>query len=547
RTAVQAAMVDPHAKAYEEARGNVVQWMQVALTSGVLERAPRTHAERDEAMDAYQAIRSGAPSLVALALRQEDALDALQTLEQAQLERALPPKLSSSLRKAIEENDQDSWQTLFRIFESMYADASGEHGVSPELSEAASFAISRQLYKNQPTQLESALPLAMLLSRLGMPEVASGILSAAALPSSSRQAVAWSLGMIMQGLVSLSDSDQLEAARSSLQAAQPILELATAEAFDEIRPAPEQAYALLASLEIRAGNADRALPLLLKAASRQPTINTRLRIAQLLDQKGDSPKAGEYLQLALKQAQAQGDALLEAQVFEKQFLLYRHLDEQSQAKEALHHALDRALVAQEMDLSLHQQAQLELNLARILSYFDAEPQARRFFDRSLSSSETANDAEVALTEMSRVGLTRGDLTLARRATREGLNRDIPPEHLIYIALWQKLAEAQAGARADGLSHQVFSQASGAKGWQGQLVKFGLGEITSEELLAAAGNIVEKTEAEFYTAVSEKEPNRATLAKVAQSPAIDLLEVKIARDLLQQAKNLPALPKDLELP
>ena len=59
---------------------------------------------------------------------------------------------------------------------------------------------------------------------------------------------------------------------------------------------------------------------------------------------------------------------------------------------------------------------------------------------------------------------------------------------------------------------------------------------------------QKIEAEFYIAFLEGDAPVpvATLKKVAESPALDLVEVSIARDLLAAGSARPTLPADVEL-
>jgi hypothetical protein len=147
--------------------------------------------------------------------------------------------------------------------------------------------------------------------------------------------------------------------------------------------------------------------------------------------------------------------------------------------------------------------------------------------------------------MARAALTLGDVRLGRLATQSTLDFGLPAENSIYIALWQQILEGRSGVTRDGLSREVLTRAGGASGWLGTLRLFGLGEIASSELSSLANGIPEKVEADFYTLlVSEKKD--PLLKSVAESSAVDLIEVRIAQDLVASS-HVFQLPQGVELP
>ena len=111
----------------------------------------------------------------------------------------------------------------------------------------------------------------------------------------------------------------------------------------------------------------------------------------------------------------------------------------------------------------------------------------------------------------------------------------------------RLTEQRANSASDGLPLQVFTTANDATGWNAQLQKFALGQLDGAGLERAARTVPERTEAEFYSSLTGKPrgsldaETQASLERVAKSTAIDLIEVKIARDLLAppQTFTLPA--------
>jgi hypothetical protein len=78
-----------------------------------------------------------------------------------------------------------------------------------------------------------------------------------------------------------------------------------------------------------------------------------------------------------------------------------------------------------------------------------------------------------------------------------------------------------------------------------LRKFGLGEIPKERLKDFAVGIPESAEADFYVALSSSE-SEAALKEVAASPAMDLIEVRIAQDLIAETPVFE-LPEGVVLP
>jgi hypothetical protein len=155
-----------------------------------------------------------------------------------------------------------------------------------------------------------------------------------------------------------------------------------------------------------------------------------------------------------------------------------------------------------------------------------------------------------LTDIARRGLVLGDLRSARLATEEALRAELPPEDLVYIALWQRLLEKQLGA-PDGLAEEAFTALSDQNPWISNLRDWGRGRIGDQALVAAAKDEAQRTEATFYTSMAARvaaQPGGGVegLRRVAQSPVIDLVEVAIARDLTAPPLA-PKLPADAPLP
>ncbi len=94
----------------------------------------------------------------------------------------------------------------------------------------------------------------------------------------------------------------------------------------------------------------------------------------------------------------------------------------------------------------------------------------------------------------------------------------------------------------------------APGWSGKLRAWGRGRLADAELIAAARDPAQRTEAVFYAAMRRRVGGDATadgeLEKVAGSEAVNLVEIGIARDLLALragAETGLKLPTGLSLP
>lgn len=544
RQALARSVVDPRAERYLDARSQIIDWMQAALRHSSAEVDPSSSEERELALESYRAVRTGAPAMIALNLRQGTPASAISALEDADLERALPPGVRALLSSASEQNDPDAWLELFRQLEGLRTEGPSETQLPRYLADGASLWAAIGLYRASEGGVDNAMPLSMILVEFGMPEVASVILADNCSAETTDEALAWSISLVLRGLLELSSSDQLLAARRSFAEAGPLFQLAQRDGYRG--PSPARAYMLMAALETRYGHVPRALPLLESSVSMEQSAGVYLRLAQLQFQQKETKAALSSVKRAVDLAQNSGDLLLESEAEEVQFRFLRSMGELADAEQALERALSRVLVLRNMDVSLQRAAPVERQLASILGYYGRETDVRSAYDRALEASGSdLLELEVTLTDMARAALTLGDVRLARLATQSAIDFGLPAENLIYIALWQQLLESRSSTTRDGLSREVLSRAEKARGWLGTLRKFGLGEIPQEQLSAAASGIPERAEADFYQALSGPQGDSA-LNEIAASPAVDLIEVRIAQDLVAEAPVFE-LPEDVVLP
>ena len=97
--------------------------------------------------------------------------------------------------------------------------------------------------------------------------------------------------------------------------------------------------------------------------------------------------------------------------------------------------------------------------------------------------------------------------------------------------------------------QVLESAAQGSAWTSRLAAWRLGRLGDEQLRAAANTDALAVEAAFYFAMAKRargENADAELRLVASSPALDLMEVQLARDLLAPRRVI-APPKGYQLP
>lgn len=553
RAAVQEALLDASPEAIEAARESVIAWVQAAFASDVAEQAPTSPADRDEALEAFRAVRSGGVILGALYLRHGDPAAALTAFEEADLLRIVPPALRDRLERAGQ-GERNAWVDLFRLYDSAQRGGPQETSIDTELATGAAWGAALGLYRSSPGETEAVMPLSMLLVDLGMSEVASTVLAKNLDGTVTSEALGWALALVLRAIVQEEQVGSLATARRTFEYARPLLTLAEQPRFAQVQPRPGRIEYVMGALEARSGDLERALPRIQAAVRTFPTVPALISLANIERQRQHPDEAVRSLQAAIKLAQSGADPIAEAEAEELVYQIERDRGNAQAAAQALRRALDRALSARQQEAPTENLARVERLLARILEHYGEPLAARQAGERALEASR-ANARQIAasLTDMSRRALTWGDLPAAQKATAEAVAAQLPAEDLVYIALWQRLLERRLGTRSDGTPAEAFASLTDASGWTETLRKWGRGQLDDEALVRAAENPVEKTEALFYVAMAQRNPRAPEggleqLRQVAASPAVDLVEVTIARDLLAPAPQARlALPSDVQLP
>lgn len=554
RATTDRAMFEPTPAALETARGATVTWIKRALELNTSEAAQTGSFERDEAIEAYRALRAGGATLVAIYLRYGDAKGAQAALDKGDLLRVTPPGLVERLERAAEDDDPSAWADLYRLFSSSEDASRPETSMDPALAKAAAFGVAVELFRAEPRSLRGSGPLAVELVDHGMAEVAPAVLTPALGAAPSAQDLSWALSLTLRALLGESEIGEHAAARRTFKAAEAMLALADAQKLaGKVRPTPARLRYVMGVLETRAGDLGRARPLIAAAVAAEQSLEGLNMLAAIDRQRGDAKSALASLDRVAALARKSGDHIAETEALIASFEVSRDKGNVTDAKAALDAALKSALKARELSRSGADQARSERILARVLEHFGASQSAKRATDRAYEASRTdARQLTATVLDASRRALTSGDLSTARQALRQAVEAGLAHEDLVYAALWLELLEKSMKATSDGSAQDAFATIDDGAGWPAKLAAWARGKLTDEQLLKAARTRAHKTEAKFYTAMLRRAKGaseaKKDLSDVAASEAIELVEVTIARDLLARESPLPLkLPDGVAVP
>jgi len=554
RAAISRAIIDTSADAMEAAKKATVAWLRQALATNIGEAPIRSNQERDEAFEAYRALRAGGYTVAALYLRQCDPRGALGLLDSAGLEKLMPPELRDRLERAGDEGDPDAWADLYHFFDS--ARGGSDNLLDPELIDAAAFGSAQGLFRAEPSSLRGTLPIAGELATHGMAEVAPLALGPALSEHPDPDALSTALGFVIRAVGEEEEAAGLDAARATFDNAAPLLELASSPALrGKVRPTPARLRFVMSATEIRHGELDRARPLLLASLQEEPSSDSYLLLVAIDRQRGKPRDALGWADKAVEAARSAGDLLTEADAQITRFDLFREQRDETEAARALEAALTRVLLAQKQGRTGAQQARAERLLARVLEYYGDQRAVRRATERAFEAAGSdPRLLSATVLDAARRGLTLSDLGVAREAVERAVSAGMPAEDLVYPALWLQLLEKKLRVPSSGLVEDAYATIDDSAGWPARLRAWATGRLTDAELLAAARDRSQRTEAIFYAAMARHaqgsaEDAKAGLLQVAKSEAIDLVEVSIARDLLAtygEQKNFK-LPPNVVVP
>ena len=557
RAAVGQSLFDSSDASLKQARNKTVTWIRRALESNISELPIRNAFEREEAIEAYRALRAGGATLIAVYLRHGDPQGAIDAIDGAELSKMIPPGLRDRLERAADDDDPSAWLDLFQLFETANSAARPETALDEDLARAAAWGTALALYRSEPGSMRGAGPLSVQLAQYGMAEAAPCVLSSALDASASAEDIGWALALMLRAIVSEDEVADLGAARRTFSASKALLDLAELPKLrGSVRPSAARLYYVMGALETRAGELERARPLLEKAVRSEPTIEALGTLAAIERQRRDYKAALTRFDQIIALAKKSGDPASECEARTHVFEVHRDRNALPDAKLALETALSRCLDARQLARGGASQARAERLLARVLEQYGDTAALRRATERAYDASlSDVRQLTATVLDAARRALLRGDISAARDAVQRAVEADLADEDIVYAALWLQLLERKLNVPSDGTVEEAFATIEDAASWPGRLRAWARGRMSDTELIKGARSRLQHTEAVFYVAMSHhtrgmRDTALPKLKEVAQSEAIELVEVAIARDLVfkESSASLDAkLPANADLP
>ncbi len=544
QVAVLRSLLEPSEAARRDAVKVTNEWVKRALELQTQAREHRVGPgiSREEVGEADRALSTGANVLVDLYLVRGDAAGALNVLNASAAADLARKDLVTALNDVNRAPSAAHWIDLMREAR-MASEAQGEQGEEgPEdldLVRAATFGAAIEAYRLDPTEPEAAGVVAASLAELGMGEASPTVLTEAAKAHPDSRVLALSLSLVVRVLEAATDADDADSARRTFKAAGPLL--ATADAAKvEIVPDAPHVRALMGEIELREGRLAPARTLLTQAVSAEKSGAILLPLAHLDEHEGKSGDVARDIEQALAARDTKEDAALRGSVLLYQSDVAREHGDLKAARGPLTEAL-RVLLKARTSPDDGDRARSDRVLVKVLDRFGATAAADRTVERALDAAGKNKDeasATIALA-MGR-SLVRGDLAAGRRSFQRALAADLDQDDLVYYALCMRLLEKQLKAAPDPSIERVFSSAIDDGRWTGKLAQYGAGLLDDSALLKGAQTPAQHTEALFYTAMARRARGDARgamtgLADVVKSDGIDLMEVGIARELLDGPK------------
>jgi tetratricopeptide (TPR) repeat protein len=529
QTAVHRSLIDVSPAALKEARAAVLDWILRAQRVDMDDYSDQ--AQREEVVQAFKAVRAGTATLVGLYLRHGDAAGAAAVSSGQELERLVAPGLVTRLDRASD-GDARAWADLYELFAQAAAEKS-ELTVDAELAKMAAWGAALELYRLQPKSLRHALPLSELLLEFGMSDVVPVVLGKALDAEPRSEDLGLVLSFVLRGILTESELGDLSGARRVFAAASPVFKAADALKRPP-RPSAARVRYVMGAVETQYGALDRALPLLQQAWQREPDNLEAGRLAVLVQrQRGERAEARELLAKVETAARARGDAFTLAELGLTRFELDRDDNKLPDAERALEASLQAALAARTAARKPAELGRAERILARVLESAGDRAGAERASERAWEAAQAEPDQLApTLLDAGRRALTLRDLRGLRTVAQRSLDARLEDDDLVYVAAWLRLVERALGEPSDGTVESALARLTGGQRWPDALRDWLRGKLDDAGLKARARTAAERAEATFYAVLAARGVTATPeLEEVAKSPAVELIEVTVARDLL----------------
>ena len=537
RAAVGRALLDSSEESLNAAAGAIDRWIERAVEYNLAFQKTRQLPPREEAHEAFKALRAGGTTMAAVYLRYGLARAALEQLETTSARRVVPMDFFGKLRTVAEDDDAEDWRLLAREFARAQFEVRDEMPTDAALLNAALWGVALEAYRRDPTSQAVAHVLADQLLDLGFPEVAPLVLQDSLSTQPSVVALNAALSTVAQALSDEFETTNGAVARRIFAASRGLLAVADQKEYQgRLKPSAADLRQLMASIELRVGNAEAARPLFLAAVRAEPTVWGLTMLAMLERQMGKKRAALEHASIAAELPEARA---LPLDVAEAKLLSFEILRDEG-ANDRAQGALEQALMLAHTTRSsgtVARQIRAERLLARALDGYGARDEASKALDRALdiAGKHRPHLGPMMLTTIGRA-LVYGNLNEARAALQLGIKAGIDQTDLVYGAVWLMLLELELDKKPDGKVERVLVGAiNDRSGWTGELARWARGITDDADLRAAAGSHIERVEAEFYISMRERAQGRAgaerAVRAIAAQPLLELMEVQLAREIL----------------
>jgi tetratricopeptide (TPR) repeat protein len=537
--AVSRRLLEPSEQALQSATDRANEWIDRAFAlRAASDRSRKNAPSREDVGEALRALQNGAIVLASIYLRDLDPKGALTAIDKAQARDLAPDGLLESLKVAASRPSAEAWLGVLRALRSKRDAQGGDDGGDGEdIVRAAYYAVALEAFRLDPTEVESAAAVSAALDEFGMGEASPLVLVDAVKAHPDARNVSGALQIARHAMGQAAQAGEFDGALRAFRSAKGILDVAEDKSLAlKIKPRAAEIRADMGDILVREGRLADARAIYQESLKDEKSGRVLLELARIDRHDKHTADALAELRDALAAADAMSDVALRGEILLETSDLSRQQGDASAARTPLTEAL-RELSKARGVADPDDRARVERTLSRVLDRFGAAQPAQRALDRAYDAAPR-NKQQAAAT----VGLivarafVNGDLPAAREGLQRGLAADLDEEDLVYYALWVRLLERQRHAPADGTCDRIFTRALDDAGWIGRLAAFGAGLAKADALVSGARTPAEKTEALFYSAMDRRVAGDATgantgLMQVLDAGGIDLMEVAIARDLL----------------
>jgi tetratricopeptide (TPR) repeat protein len=565
RVAAHRRLLEPSAEALNDAVGAASEWIRRAVVLRDKFRKTRTQpSPRIEGIEAWRALETGPVVLASLYLRDADAAGAVAALDRAQARDLLEserPQFAAALEAAAKEGTVDRCIDLLHQLRPLagHEPSRDEEDFADDrdLFGAAAFSVASECYRLDPTVPEVALTLGVALEELGMAEATPAILADAVRTHPDAHVASEALALALDAIASEEDAGEADAARRAFHATQPLLAIASQKGLvGKVHPSAARVRAAMGELELREGKLDDARTLLKQSADEEKSGGVLLSLSRIEWRDGQTQGALEHLREALGTLDAGRDPALRGEILLTISDVTRDKGDVAAARTPLTEALKGLVQSRNgQEADARARARVERVLARVLDRFGAVQPAQRALERAYAAAPgDKHQASQTIELLIGRAFVRGDLATAREGLQRALAADLDDDDLVYFALWVRLLERQLHAPREGAVDRVFASVSDDGRWVAALARFGEGKLKGDELIARAKNPIQKYEALFYAAMDHRAAGDTKggddlLRQVVAGTGLELLEVSLARDMLDPSKSQLGgpLPPDVSIP